>query len=1185
MKRSRINLTHHRYNYLVLILFLVLVVLVLSPAEPVKTPVRAQSQVGQESGQAHSYANLSREQVAALSNLYQGLLAGQPFSEEEKYILNRFAAGVQISELEGQVITARVLYDYYVANNYLSQENLTLLKKYDAFCLAERHFNEDARAKVKADIKARNLAFSQNLKGGALPDAGPPANDDCTGAIAITDTQTYPITTTAVDVSGATTTGDPTMCGVNGNTPNTDHTIWYTFVPAINATYSITTCPTLAPGSTLPDTVLGVFTSTGACAGPFTTVGCNDDDNTCTGSTNSMTKSTVNVLLQAGTTYYIVVGRFNDGTAISGPASIQLAITRVPVPANDLCANATPLTLNTALTGQTTAGANDDYQLSGTTCFTGQGDNSVGNTASTANGRDVVYSFTAPAGTSKYSFRVTKFGTSLDPVLYLTTSCPSTGAVTCNSSSGPAIAAAHRVNGNGAQEIPCLQLSGSQTVFLFVDEGSVSDGSTSFTVEVSRCTQETEPNDTPATATIGDEGSIRPDGPPISITGASESGSTCTITTSGAHGFSPGQPVDISGVAVAGYNGFFIVATTPTSSSFTYINGTTGLAASSGGTVKTTDADFYALGTPPAGSRVFALVDGLTANSTDFDMRVTTTTDTLEYDNNDADSLFGSQSAVIGGTLLTGVPSYLLVSHGSLISVGTGPYRLYQKIQPPGSNSTPNCGGTKSSATGEIEPNDTAAQATSAVNNYFYGSLATPAPSTDVDYYSFTANVGDLIFLALDGDPCLGSPTNAALDLRNSADVSLIAVNDSDENTCTAPCNPSTGTLTGTQPIAPAEALVFRAAYTGTYYARVSAGSSDSFGAGDYLLSISLNNDHGPTAAPALISGIVSDGNGSPLGGVTVQLAGGATHTTITDSNGNYHFSNLESGQFYTVTPSLANYQFSPVNRSLSLVGDRTDAAFTGTADAVPTANAVDTTEYFVRQHYLDFLGREPDQGGFEYWSGQINQCNGDANCVRNRRIDVSASFFASPEFQQTGSYIYELYAGGLGRAPNYTEFMPDRSQVVGGPNLESARVAFADAFVQRPEFTAMYPLTLTRDQFVDALLQTMTTRSGTDVSALQDQMLSDYDAGGRSLAVRDAVQANAFVQAEYNKAFVLFEYFAYLRRNPDTGGYDFWLDVLNGREAGNYRGMVCAFITSSEYQMRFSSVVTHSNSDCSGVR
>jgi len=121
----------------------------------------------------------------------------------------------------------------------------------------------------------------------------------------------------------------------------------------------------------------------------------------------------------------------------------------------------------------------------------------------------------------------------------------------------------------------------------------------------------------------------------------------------------------------------------------------------------------------------------------------------------------------------------------------------------------------------------------------------------------------------------------------------------------------------------------------------------------------------------------------------------------------------------------------------------------------------------------------------------------------------------------------------------------------------------------------------MTRDGFVDALLKTMTNRSGTDLSSLRDTMLSDYDTGGRSLVVRNAVQANAFAQAEYNKAFVLMEYFGYLRRNPDTDGYNFWLDVLNGRQAGNYRGMVCAFLTSTEYQRRFSTVITHSNSEC----
>jgi hypothetical protein len=94
-----------------------------------------------------------------------------------------------------------------------------------------------------------------------------------------------------------------------------------------------------------------------------------------------------------------------------------------------------------------------------------------------------------------------------------------------------------------------------------------------------------------------------------------------------------------------------------------------------------------------------------------------------------------------------------------------------------------------------------------------------------------------------------------------------------------------------------------------------------------------------------------------------------------------------------------------------------------------------------------------------------------------------------------------------------------------------------------------------------------------------RDGFLSDYDIGGRALVARHAAEADSFVAAEYNKAFVLFEYYGYLRRNVDQGGYAFWLDVLN-RGAG-HQGMVCAFLTSGEYQMRFSTVVTRSNAEC----
>jgi hypothetical protein len=58
-------------------------------------------------------------------------------------------------------------------------------------------------------------------------------------------------------------------------------------------------------------------------------------------------------------------------------------------------------------------------------------------------------------------------------------------------------------------------------------------------------------------------------------------------------------------------------------------------------------------------------------------------------------------------------------------------------------------------------------------------------------------------------------------------------------------------------------------------------------------------------------------------------------------------------------------------------------------------------------------------------------------------------------------------------------------------------------------------------------------------------------------------------------------EYFGYLRRDPEEGGYRFWLNVLNTKEPNNYVGMVCSFITSAEYQARFSSYAAHSNREC----
>ncbi|MCU1268000.1 MAG: hypothetical protein JWM21_4318 [Acidobacteria bacterium] len=347
-----------------------------------------------------------------------------------------------------------------------------------------------------------------------------------------------------------------------------------------------------------------------------------------------------------------------------------------------------------------------------------------------------------------------------------------------------------------------------------------------------------------------------------------------------------------------------------------------------------------------------------------------------------------------------------------------------------------------------------------------------------------------------------------------------------------------------------------------------------------------LAQPNAPSAANGSISGVISTPEGQPLGGVSVNLSGTQSARTISNSRGEYRFGNVETDGFYTVTPGLSNYSFSPSSRSFALLGNRTDATFTATANSTATENPLNTGDFFVRQQYLDFLGREPDQQGWRFWTEQLNQCGLDANCIRQKRIDISAAFFQSDEFQLGGNYVYRLYRAALGRRLTYAEFSADRQQVVGGPGLDASRTAFANSFVERPEFMQKYQNVSSGEVFVDALLQTVVQDAGLELSSQREALIQTYNTGAdlnhsRSAVLRTVAESSAFKNAVYNNSFVLMEYFGYLQRAPDTAGYNFWVEVLNHRDPGNYRGMVCSFLTSAEYQRRFSPVVIHGNNEC----
>ena len=267
-----------------------------------------------------------------------------------------------------------------------------------------------------------------------------------------------------------------------------------------------------------------------------------------------------------------------------------------------------------------------------------------------------------------------------------------------------------------------------------------------------------------------------------------------------------------------------------------------------------------------------------------------------------------------------------------------------------------------------------------------------------------------------------------------------------------------------------------------------------------------------------------------------------------------------------------------------------------------PQFITIDDNDFFTQQQYIDFLNRMPDQSGFQFWLGQITGCGqNNPGCTEFMRINVSASFFLSIEFKENGYLAERTYKSAFGDATGvstlngthnivapyirFSDFQTDVKQlakdvVVLQPGwegvLESNKVAYFNAFVQRPSFTDKYPSSMPNDQFVDQL----NSRAGNPLSTSErDQLVSDLTAGTKTRAqvLRAVAEDQDLFSAEFNRAFVLIQYFGYLRRDPNSGpdsdytGFDFWLIKLN-QFNGNYINaeMVKAFISSIEYRDRF---------------
>jgi len=249
-------------------------------------------------------------------------------------------------------------------------------------------------------------------------------------------------------------------------------------------------------------------------------------------------------------------------------------------------------------------------------------------------------------------------------------------------------------------------------------------------------------------------------------------------------------------------------------------------------------------------------------------------------------------------------------------------------------------------------------------------------------------------------------------------------------------------------------------------------------------------------------------------------------------------------------------------------------------------SNPIDDTQTFVRQHYLDFLNREPDAPGLQFWTNNIESCGANVQCREVKRIDTSAAYFLSIEFQQTGYLVHRFYRASFGRRPLFSEFLTDTQAigngvVVNSPGweqlLENNIRSFRDSWVTQPAFILIYD-GLNNAQCVDKLIvNSGATFSSTDRDAFVDVL--DNSSMTRAQVLRLIADYEAFYNSEYNAAFVEMQYFGYLRRNPNDppepglnfDGYNFWLNKLN-EFGGDFRKaeMVKAFLVSGEYRQRF---------------
>jgi hypothetical protein len=228
----------------------------------------------------------------------------------------------------------------------------------------------------------------------------------------------------------------------------------------------------------------------------------------------------------------------------------------------------------------------------------------------------------------------------------------------------------------------------------------------------------------------------------------------------------------------------------------------------------------------------------------------------------------------------------------------------------------------------------------------------------------------------------------------------------------------------------------------------------------------------------------------------------------------------------------------------------RTSAALAGTETWAPFR----TPALFVQQVYRDFLNREAETGGLNYWT----------SAMQNGRIsgaNLPAAFMVSNEFQTYTGPVVRL-SFGLGNLPS-SDFAATQRRIEARASGTSL-TTIANELVTVAPFAAM-----SNNDYVTTLYYNIYRRSpsanerSAAVQRLQSgtskaQMLVDELATPYGVALTD------------NEVKVTMTYMGMMRRMPDTSGFNYWVDLLD--RGVSIRDLGSLFQFSTEYTQRHSS-------------